>query len=347
VATNAVASRATTIRDVASECDVSVTTVSHVFSGKRHVSQATREKVLATARKLGYAPNANALGLATGRSMTLGLHVPFADSELVLNPFFSSILPAMSTVALEQGYSFILLPSGPRRARTTLARLLDDRRVDGVILVDPEPEAALHLELVRRGRPFVSVGRIVGFEDEYSWVDNDVRGDCTALLDHLTEQGYERPALLGVSGGQSYVEDYDLSYRDWCRKNRCEPNVVLAQAITEQDGYEAAAIAIADSNAPDALVCIHDRLAVGTLRAAHDAGLDVPRDLGIAGSTDTLYAQHVNPRLTSVRIFPELIGETAVGALLALLAGEPPPQTRLIPTELVLRESTMRMSASD
>jgi LacI family transcriptional regulator len=92
-------------------------------------------------------------------------------------------------------------------------------------------------------------------------------------------------------------------------------------------------------------VCIHDRLAVGTLRAAHDAGLAVPRELGIAGSTDTLYAQHANPQLTSVHIFPELIGETAVGALLALLAGEPAPQTRLIPTELIVRESTMRIPA--
>src|SRR4051812_40364742 len=111
-----------TIRDVAGACGVSITTVSHVYSGKRHVSERTRERVLEAAALLGYAPNTTAAGLVRGRSMTLAMHVPFDGGEVMLNPFYTSMLPAMSAAALEQGYSFILLPPRVEDAAAALRR---------------------------------------------------------------------------------------------------------------------------------------------------------------------------------------------------------------------------------
>ena len=317
-----------------------MTTVSHVFSGKRHVSEKTRERVLAAAKNLGYAPNANALGLATGRSMTFGLHVSFAGGELMLNPFFTSMLPAMSSAALERGYSFILLPSQASESRPTLRRLLDDRRIDGMLLVDPEPSTELHTELARRNKPFVSTGRIIGVDD-HLWVDNDHREACLSVLEHLAEQGYERPALLAVRGEQSFIRDYERGYYEWCEGAGVKALVVWARTLTEPDGYEAAALAISDPARPDALVCMHDRLAIGALRALRDAGVTVPDDVGVAGSTDTLFAAHAVPRLTSVQLFPERMGETAVELLLLLVNGTD-IESVLIPTEVIVRDSTLR-----
>jgi DNA-binding LacI/PurR family transcriptional regulator len=335
-----------TIKDVADAARVSATTVSHVFSRKRHVSDATAARVRAAAERLGYAPNANALGLATGRSMTLAMHVSFEGSELVLNPFFTSMLPAMSSAALDRGYSFTILPSPVAEARPTLARLLAERRIDGAVLVDPDPETKLHLDLAEHFRPFVTTGRIPDL-DSTNWVDNDLETASFAMLNHLAEQGYESPALVAVLGRQSFIADYVSSYQRWCDESAVEPLVLWAPALTEVDGYGVAEKALATARRPDALVCMHDRLAVGALRAAADLQIAVPETVGIAGMTDTVFATHVVPRLTSIHLFPERIGDAAVDMLIALIEERDVVSPVVVATEVVVRESTRRSPEPD
>ena len=335
-----------TIKDVADAANVSPTTVSHVFSQKRHVSAATAARVRATATRLGYAPNANALGLATGRSMTLAMHVSFEGSELVLNPFFTSMLPAMSSAALDRGYSFTILPSPAAEARQTLRRLLAERRIDGAVLVDPDPETELHLDLAAHERPFVTTGRIPDLANAH-WVDNDLDTASFAMLNHLANEGYARPALLAVLGRQSFIGDYVDAYERWCVEHSVEPLVLWAPALTEVDGYAVAERALADPNRPDAVMCMHDRLAVGALRAAADLGIVVPDAVAIAGMTDTVFATHVVPRLTSIHLFPERIGDAAVAMLISLIEQRPVESPRIVPAEVVVRASTRRRSCAD
>lgn len=334
--------RAATIRDVAREANVSVTTVSHVFSAKRPVAEPTRERVLAAARTLAYAPNAQAHGLATGRSMTLGLHVGFAGSELMLNPFHALLLQGISTAALEHAYSFVLLPPGLPDPRSTLRRLIVDRRVDGMVLIDPDPSMHLHEDLAERETPFACVGRIVGAE-RHLWVDNDYAAAAQAVLEHLAAQGYERPALLGVRGRQSFVVDFERGYRAWCAGADVRPHVVWINALVEAQGYEAAVRTLAQPSRADALVCMHDRVAVGALRAAQDAGATVPGDVGIVGSTDTIFAAYASPPITSLQIFPDRLGAKAVDLVLRALDGEQ-VESAIVPTSVVARESTLRSS---
>ena len=124
------------IADVAKAARVSITTVSHVLSGKRPVSSETREAVLRAAKRLQYRPTVAARGLATGRTMAIGLQFPMEGEHLILNLYFPTLLGALSDEATQHGYSFVLLPAR-RSPEFPLESLLDTQRLDAAILVDP------------------------------------------------------------------------------------------------------------------------------------------------------------------------------------------------------------------
>src|SRR4051794_19861124 len=125
-----------TIFQVAEAAGVSITTVSHVFSGKRPVGESTRKRVEAAAGRLGYLPRRTAQALASGRSMTLAIQFPYPGAEVLFNPYFSEMVPAMSEAAVSRGYAFVLVPPDPPR-ETFVRSLIEQRGIDGAILLDP------------------------------------------------------------------------------------------------------------------------------------------------------------------------------------------------------------------
>jgi LacI family transcriptional regulator len=143
-----------TIFEVAESAGVSITTVSHVFSGKRRVHEQTRLRVLETAERLAYRPRTTAQALATGRTMTLGLQITMSGHELVLNPYFAALLPAMSLAAIDLGYSFLFVPPNP--SREAFVEPLLDGGIDGGIVVDPVESDDFVTALLAAERPFAS-----------------------------------------------------------------------------------------------------------------------------------------------------------------------------------------------
>src|SRR6266700_5347906 len=199
------------IEEVAREAGVSITTASHVFSGKRPVAPDTRRRVVAVAERLDYRPHRAARGLATGRTMTIGLHFPFEGDSLVLNPSFPELLEGLSAAAAEAGYGFLLIPAS-LEARFPLELALKEGRFDGVIVADPTQDNALIPALLRRGVPLVTTGgRYLG-SPRVPWVDDDRRGGLVQLMAHLEGQGYRRPALLSIKGGFSSVQDVEETF---------------------------------------------------------------------------------------------------------------------------------------
>jgi LacI family transcriptional regulator len=326
-----------TIFDVADSAGVSITTVSHVFSGKRRVHEQTRLRVLETAERLGYRPRTMAQALATGRSMTLGLQITMTGPELVLNPYFTALLPAMSLAAIDLGYSFLFVPPNP--STEEFVEPLLDGGIDGGIVVDPVDSDGFVTALLTAERPFASIGRLLETPHE-NWVDNDHPAVVDHVLDHLRKRGYERPVLLTIPTRVSYVADYTTAFSELCHG---EGNVVVARDLSELAAVEAVAPILAGADPPDAVFCIHDQLAIGVLRAAAEAGVRVPDGLGVVGVTDSALAAHASPPLTSVRVFPEQAGRLVVELVDQLArggAGAGAP--RIVPTRLVARRSTAR-----
>ena len=325
-----------TIFDVAEAAGVSITTVSHVFSGNRRVGAETRARVEDVARQLGYRPRSSAQALAHGRTNTLALQLSISGESLVLNPFLTSLLASLSLAAIDRGFSFVYVPPGPTAAGF-VGPLLEAAQVDGVVLVDPARGDPFVEAVVERGFPYVSIGRILGVTSDY-WVDNDHRAVCEKVAAHLAAEGYQRPALLTVPFEVSYVLDYTNGFRH--AAGEAAP-IVVADDLTDLAAQDAARRALAEPAPPDAFFCIHDRLAVGALLAAGEAGISVPGGLGVAGIGDSL-ASHTHPGLTSVRVFPERAGAAAVELLEAVLRGAEAEVPALIDAQLVRRESTRR-----
>lgn len=325
-----------TIFDVATEAGVSITTVSHVFSGNRRVAVGTRERVQAAAEKLGYKPRATAQALAQGRTNALALQVSVSGESLVLNPFLTSLLASLSLAAIERGFSFVYVPPGSGSGGF-VEPLLDAGLVDAAVLVDPIRGDPFVEAVVERDFPHVSIGRILGVTSDY-WVDNDHRAICEKVMSHLARAGYQSPALLTVPFEVSYVADYTDGFRAVAGE---DARIVVAKDLTDLAAQSAAADALASGNPPDAFFCIHDRLAVGALLAAGEAGVAVPESLGVVGIGDNL-ASHIHPGLTSVRVSPERGGEAAVELLDAVLHGTAVRVPVLLEAQLVRRASTRR-----
>jgi len=325
-----------TIFELAAAANVSITTVSHVFSGNRPVSAETRKRVLAVAEELAYTPNSKARALATGRSYSLALQVSFTGEALLLNTFFATLLPAMSLAAVERGYSFIYVPPAAD-ANKFIAPLVGSKRIDGAVFVDPivgDP----FLEAVRASDvPFVSIARMLDGSSD-NWVDNDHAHVCETVAAHLAKGGYERTALLTIEGSVSYVADYLSGYRRAFTSDR----VVVAAQFTFRAAIDATLRALRAARPPDSFFCIHDQFALAVEAAVEAEGLRVGKDIGIIGVGDSLLARQARTPLSSVNVFPDRHGAAAVSMLDEIILGVQPPAPVLIPARLVARSSTRR-----
>jgi DNA-binding LacI/PurR family transcriptional regulator len=326
-----------TIFEVAEQAGVSITTVSHVFSGKRRVNPATRRRVHEAAARLAYQPRLTARALATGRTMTLALQLPTTLGEIALNPFFSELLPAMSAAAIERGYSFVFVP-GQEALPGTAELLLGQPRVDAAVLVDPEEGDPFVERLRASALPFVTLGRLLDPPNEH-WVDNDHADMCRRLLDHLDEAGYTRPAFLSLPQARmSLLVDYLTAFGEL----RPEAPVYAAAEFSEHAGCEAATEFLDAPDRPDAVITTHHRLAMGVVRAARDLGIAIPAELGVATVGGNAVVAHARPPLTSINLFPASAGERVIEVVDALLSGRPADGPVLVPAELAPRESTRR-----
>jgi DNA-binding LacI/PurR family transcriptional regulator len=326
---------AATIFEVAEAAGVSITTVSHVFSGKRPVGERTRRRVMEAAERLAYRPRSTARALASGRTMTLAIQFPYAGQDVLFNPYFSELVPAMSEAAVVRGYAFVLVPPDPPRD-TFIRPLIEQRGVDGAILLDPVYGDTFPAALGEAGIPFVSLGRTPD-APAAPRVDQDFRALMRDVAGHLRANGYERPALLNLPGKLSTLLDIDEAFHEVAGDGAS----TAAEAPSDVAAADAARRMLTARDRPDAIVCLDERQAAAFYRVAAELGLDIPADLGVVALHDAM-APGMRPPLTSVTLFPDRAGRALVELVDRVLEGEDPPALTLVDWELRPRASTAR-----
>jgi DNA-binding LacI/PurR family transcriptional regulator len=327
------------IKQVAEAAGVSITTVSHALNGKGRLTEGTRQHVRDVAERLGYRPNATARNLAGGRTGLIGLAVAqtfegrFAVSDFA---YYSQLMSATTTAAMDAGYALVLASGADAGAWRSIG-------LDGVIVVDPVRGDPLSREFHAQGIPFVTTGRVPDSDDGH-WVDNDHRAGTRAILDHLAARGAQRVALLASPPVTSYAIDARDSYEQWCAEHHQEPLVAEAHDdLTEGSGFEATGKLLRRRRPPDAVYATLDRLALGVLLAAKARGLSVPRELLVAGCTDSDAGKWARPSLTALALDPEEIGRAALAMVVGLIEGtDPDPANVLVATRILPRGSTRR-----
>lgn len=340
----------TTIQKVADLAGVSTATVSRALAGKKSVSDATRTKVEAAAKQLGYVVSSAASSLASGRNRNIGVVVPFLDGW-----FYTRVLKGAHDALSDAGYDLTLYHldasttdpgagGNPRRKRL-FDEFLRRQRVDGFIAVSLELTDAELDGLRTIGKPAMCIGGPLPGAVTFSIDDIAIARLAT---EHLLALGHRQIAHIG--GDQALDLDFHLpksrrvGYEAALEAGGVEPDPRLIRVadFTIQGGYRATLQLLGDpSVAPTAIFAASDEMAIGAILAARDLGKKVPDDLSIVGIDGHELGEFFG--LTTVAQFPEAQGKTAVKAMLRALDNPqetPVSKNVALPFELIVRRST-------
>lgn len=328
--------RGPSMADVAREARVSGQTVSRVSNGRENVDAETRERVLAAMRKLGYRPNSAARALRSGRFHSIGV-IMFTLSSLGN----TRTLDAIASAATAAGYSITLIPvPHPTLGEVSVAfNRLSEEAVDGVIIV---VEAHLLDESdveLPPGLPVVVIDSTA--RDRYPVVDTDQAHGARLATEHLLGLGHR--TVWHVAGPErSYsAEGRRASWEATLRAHGAEVPPALIGDWSSESGH-ALGLELARNPEVTAIFAANDQMALGVLRALHEAGRPVPDEVSVVGFDDMEESGNFWPPLTTVRQFFDEVGRRSVEALVHEVEGGEPRGTTLVDTELVVRDSTGR-----
>jgi LacI family transcriptional regulator len=326
----------TTIAQVAQRAGVSVTTVSHTFSGSRPVSPSTRARVEGAARELRYRPNGVARSLRIKRSHTVALIVPD-----ISNPYYPKLARGFQDVLAQSRYH-VLLCNTDQTAENEAEYIADvlDRQADGIVIV------AFHLETKDIPElfdevPIVSVGPRLDHPSVDNVVSDDVNGarEATRLL---LDRG-RSVAMIGGFRGLPPSEARLAGFKAALRAAgvRYDAKRVVRGDFTREGGARAAKVLLTRADRPTGIFCANDLMAIGAMDVARSLGLAIPQDVALVGYDDIDAAALVTPRLTTVLNPAQQVGETAGHLLIERMHGYRGPRRRVvIPHRLITREST-------
>jgi LacI family transcriptional regulator len=327
------------MKEVARAAEVSVATVSHVINGTRFVSPELADRVQEAMGSLGYTPDATARSLRVRRTQTIGLVIP--DNS---NPFFAELAQVIEEEGFEAGYTTILGNSTEQAERERrYVQTLVSKRVDGLIVaLSREDDGTLDRILRPAKIPVVVIDRDVTLRGA-DIVLYDNAGGSSAAARHLLELGHRRIAFIAGPSDVQPAAERLRGFRNALQQAGVEfPREAVAEADFHYDGgREATAALLESSDGVTALVAANDLMAAGALRALADRGIRVPEEMSVVGFDDAPLAEMVSPALTTVRQPLQEMAQTAVSLLLARIAGEDSPvQRHVLPTELIVRESS-------
>lgn len=339
------------IVDVAALAGVSPATVSRSLSHPSKVSARTLDRVMDAAQKLSYVPSHYAAGLASGRTRTIGVVVPF-----VTRWFFASVVSGVTEVLERAGYDVLLYHLGSAVDRDRFFdRMPLARRVDGVLSLSMPLTEDHTLALRALDIPIVSVGsKMSGLPS----VRIDEVAVAERAVNHLLQLGHRRIAFLGGTSDDpdfGFVSSADRlqGYRQSLSNAGVEPDP--AMEAFGRYGIDGGATAMAQlmsaPQRPTAVFAEYDELAMGALWSIRRAGLVAPRDISVVGIDD----HEMSKILDLTTIGQDAAGQGALGATLlvqTLNARDDAPPARaatdmVLPTELILRGSTAPLCTSD
>jgi len=330
------ASGSQTIQEVAKAAGVSVATVSRTLQMPHMVSESTRVRVLDAVTRLGYTPNAQARNLRTARTRLVIALVPD-----IANPFFSEVIRGMEQVAHQKGYSVLLGDTQNSQAREqAYADMLPARQADGLITLLPHVPRlpAPHGSLLVNACEYVTDKSVSSV-----YIDN-VRAASTAV-NHLTTLGHRDIAFIGGPRERRICSDRQKGYERALREAglRLNPSLVVGGDFSFESGARAVESLIAGRRQFTAVFCANDEMAIAAMTSLKGHGLRVPQDVSVVGFDDIRFARYADPPLTTVAQPKNQIGGEAMSMLLEILEDpRTPPRKRVLPAELVIRDSTAR-----
>lgn len=333
--------RPVSLKDLAQELGVAVSTVSRALKNSPEISAQTIKRVKALAKKRNYRPNPFAVSLLKNTPRIIGIIVPD-----IVTHYYSSIISGINDVARQNGYSTIITSSYEQYELEK--QCMDDLlsiRVEGVIacLSQETVDYEHYHNLKQQNVPLVLFDRVC-LKDEFSSVITDNVESAEHATHHLFDTGSKRVAFIGGSNHLEIVRDRKHGYLQALRARDIpiERELVYCKQIGYQTGYEGAVELLGLPNPPDALLCMTDSLAFGAMKAIKDHGKKIPEDIALIGYTDEMHSNYVDPPLTAVTHQTYKMGETACNLLLKQIQGDDTIEQIIVPCLLSIRSSSAK-----
>ena len=329
----------TTIRQLAQNLGLSITTVSRALDDYMDVSASTRAKVRAAAEASGYRPNAAARRLRRGRTDVVTMVLPTAHGGFD-EPLYIQLLASMGPRLIEAGYDLTLLaaPPGEEEIRT-YRRIVEGRRADAIIVVRARQDDARIRYLLTTEIPFVVMGRS-NIPGAYSLIDGDGQNAFRRATEYLLALGHRNIVHLAAPPTFTFASLRRKGYEAAMQAVGLEPHVVVCSAETIPSERMACELLSTDDR-PTAILCATDRMAYGVLNAAQTLRLSVPGDLSVIGHDNLPASATSDPPLTTMELPRTQTGDRLAMAVLQTIQDPTSdPIHDILPVNLIERGST-------
>lgn len=333
-----------TVKDLARDLGMSVSTVSRAFHSEAVIARETRDLVLKRAGEIGYSPNPFARSLITKKTRIVGLVV--AD---ITNPFYPEVMTRLTSDLRAIDMNVMLIAADQSGSVDDALRLLLNYQPDLVIILAATLSSEADHECRKSGTPVIFFNRLSGEEGSFGVTCDNVEGG-RRIADHLIDRGHRRLAYVSaLADASTNVERHRGFATRAVERGLPEPVCLDAGRFSYDAGYHAAHLMAAVPERPDGVFCANDILAIGFLDAVRqDLGIDVPGDLSIIGFDDVEMARWPSHALTTIKqpVDEMLAATVALAERLALHSEIEPVIRRIAPGELVERRTTRDRNAT-
>ncbi|WP_396155964.1 LacI family DNA-binding transcriptional regulator [Flavobacterium sp.] len=336
-----------TLKQIAKELDVSISTVSKSLKNSLEISEDTRQKVQAFAKLYNYKPNNIALSLKNKKTKTICIIIPE-----IIHHFFATVISGVESVANENGYNVLVCLSDESFDKEVInMEMLANGSIDGFIMSlskETQQKKDFHhiIEVINQGMPVVMFDRVT----------NDILCDKVIIDDNLAafnatqfliNKGFKKIALITtvdyVSVGKLRTEGYVKALKN--NDLKVDENLILR--IEDTENFETSIENLLLNNSLDAIFAVNELFAVTAIKLARKHDIKVPEELSIIGFTDGIISKYSTPSISTVSQNGIKMGGKAAKMLIDRLESEEEEQqdeqysTEVIETELIERDSTI------
>ena len=336
-----------TLKQIAAELNVSVSTVSKALNGSVEISDVTRKRIQEYAALRNYKPNVAGLNLKNRKTKTIGVIIPN-----ILNPFFAKVFSGIEKAAEAKGYNVITCISNESlKKEINTLDMLSNGTIDGFILSIAEEAQKQHSfdhikQIINDGIPLVMFDRVADELDCDKVIVDDFESAVNATQ-HLIQSGCRKIALLSSIDNLSVGKLRANGYREALKRNNIKVDENLVVLTDSPEDFDSKFQAVFEKQSIDGVFALDDHASVTAHKAALKKGIKIPQDLSLIGFADGVWSRRLTPSLSTVSQHGPEIGEAAAKLLLERLESkeeEYKSKTVVINTELRERESTKKLS---
>jgi LacI family transcriptional regulator len=332
-----------TIKDIAKEFNVSISTVSKAMNDSYEISNSTKEKIQKYAKEHNYKPNFNALSLKNRSTRTIGVIIP-----TMLNYFFAQVFKGIEKTALEKGYKVITCISNQSYDKEIeIIEMLSNGSIDGFLLsLAKETELNNNFnhfkDSINNGTPIVMFDRVAQSIECDKVITDDLEG-ASNTVEFLYKKGHKKIAFVSTISDLHIGKQRLLGYKKGLEKMGLPFNEDLVLNIVERDykKYKNIVRPFIKTNDVDAVITTGESVAVSVMKAVKKNGKKIPKDVAVIAFSNGILARHSSPKMTTISQHGETMGQTAAEILIDKLENKTKEVvTKVIKTDLVIRDST-------